>query len=332
MPAPGFGSKDKSKSGSAPHLVSVVERSGVLHYKCDDKCLHFKSINICSHCVAAAEVNGDLIKFLHCFNRTRGKQSPNLSSLSTHGMPAGAGRKGGKAAKKKVPPKHIVDEENRVPLNVTPQSSSQHISSALSPIEDNFQVRSSGMSSVTINNNSRCLPAPPYSGWSDYSSPSSPPYYQNPSWQWSPSPWNWQGMAPTLPIPHTPPHIHSTEYPPYFASPSVTPQMPSQSSASSQDTFKVCFKVGNISVCSGCRNNFSVADQIVLQHPEFRNFNSPRTGLPTSKYGNAYYHVQRRCIEWKWGVNFEVIIADSVKTKLTPSQKDILVKEFNVTF
>lgn len=45
VPAPGFGPKDKmvkSKSGSSPHLVSVVGQ----HYKCDEKCPHYKSVSI----------------------------------------------------------------------------------------------------------------------------------------------------------------------------------------------------------------------------------------------------------------------------------------------
>ena len=44
VPAPGFGPKDKmvkSKSGAAPHIVSTADGS---HYKCDEKCPHFKSI------------------------------------------------------------------------------------------------------------------------------------------------------------------------------------------------------------------------------------------------------------------------------------------------
>ena len=64
VPAPGFGPKDKmvkSKSGAAPHIVSFADGS---HYKCDEKCPHFKSISICSHSVAAAEANGDLAAFL----------------------------------------------------------------------------------------------------------------------------------------------------------------------------------------------------------------------------------------------------------------------------
>ena len=59
------------------------------------------------------------------------------------------------------------------------------------------------------------------------------------------------------------------------------------------------FKFGNIFVCNGCRNKFS--DNLVIQHKEFRNFTSPHTGLRSSKFGNTYYHLQKRCIELKIG-------------------------------
>ena len=74
-------------------------------------------------------------------------------------------------------------------------------------------------------------------------------------------------------------------------------------------------------------------DKIVVQHAEFRQFTSPRTGLPSSKYGNTYYHPNRKCIELKWGGYFStshVIIPDNVRSQLTPSQKDTLFQEFGI--
>lgn len=157
---------------------------------------------------------------------------------------------------------------------------------------------------------------PPGGGWHAYGDPSScTPYRSSPSWVWPP------------------PSYSSWTCPNSMPPPPPTPMSP-MSSSPSLDPFKVCLKVGNIAVCNGCRNTFSSADEIVVQHAEFRHFNSPRTGLLTSKYGNAYYHPNRKCIELKWGVNFwnsGVIIPDSVKPHLTPSQKDILFQEFGIT-
>lgn len=57
VPAPGFDAKDKRIS---PHLVRVSGH----RYRRDDHCPHFKSISMCSHLVAAAESNGDLLNFV----------------------------------------------------------------------------------------------------------------------------------------------------------------------------------------------------------------------------------------------------------------------------
>ena len=119
--APGFGKKDKmvkSTTGTIPHLIISCTKSSGVQYNCDDRCPHYKSIGICSHIVAVAEKNSELEDFLEWFRKKRGKQNPNLSAIGTHGMPAGAGKKGEKPAKKKGPKKSIPTDENRIPLDV----------------------------------------------------------------------------------------------------------------------------------------------------------------------------------------------------------------------
>ena len=77
--APGCGPKDrmvKSKSGSTPHLVKT---SGNCDYKCDGNCMQFKSLNICSHVVAAAQVNGDTDGFIQWYRKNFGNRLPNLT-------------------------------------------------------------------------------------------------------------------------------------------------------------------------------------------------------------------------------------------------------------
>ena len=57
--APGLGTQHrmvKSTSGPSPYLVIAKESE----YKCDEKCLQYKSLSICSHTVAVAESNGEL--------------------------------------------------------------------------------------------------------------------------------------------------------------------------------------------------------------------------------------------------------------------------------
>ena len=262
--APGFGKgckMVKSKSGSVPHLVTVNEKNW--QYTCGEKCLQFKSASVCSHTVAAAEINGDLIKFIQFLSRH--KCAPNLMELASHGMPAGAGRKGGKVAKKKVQRKAAPSEENRISLGT--QSSSN--TPAFPPSYSTY---------------------PHYSSYSPY--PAYPPYQQSPSsWPLPQSPY-WSPNAPISP-----------------------------------ESFKVHHKSGNISVCSGCRSPFSKQEVIVLQHSEHRQYTSPRSGLASSKYGNAYYHMKRWCVEQKWGSNIEIVIPD---IELNTSQRQTLYDEFGV--
>ena len=55
---------------------------------------------------------------------------------------------------------------------------------------------------------------------------------------------------------------------------------------SSHGDFRLCYRTGNISVCNGCRNRFEKKTSV--QHQEWRNFTSPTTNLPDSRFRNAY--------------------------------------------
>ena len=62
----------KSSSSAQPHVVTTKE-GGI--YVCDSNCPMFKGFSLCSHVVAAAEVNGDLSHFLDAINK---HCTPNL--------------------------------------------------------------------------------------------------------------------------------------------------------------------------------------------------------------------------------------------------------------
>ena len=100
---PGGNTKDrmvKSTSGSRPHLVTF-KKSG--QYACDNECPNWKSMGVCSHSVAAAQDNNDLVTFIEWMKKT--KRSPNLTKLLVAKMPKGRGQKGGvppRKRKKKV--------------------------------------------------------------------------------------------------------------------------------------------------------------------------------------------------------------------------------------
>ena len=110
----------KSRSGSTPHLVTTTASGTTgIQYKCDDKCLQYKSIGMCSHVIAVSEYNCDLSEFLKWYCTNRGTKSLNLSDLGQVRMRQGAGRKGGKAPRKKKSGNRVPSNDNRVPLDVT---------------------------------------------------------------------------------------------------------------------------------------------------------------------------------------------------------------------
>ena len=61
-----------SESSSVPHYVSV-KSSPSCSYRCDQNCQNFSAMQICSHVVAAAEVNGELALYINSFKKAKGK-------------------------------------------------------------------------------------------------------------------------------------------------------------------------------------------------------------------------------------------------------------------
>lgn len=66
----------------------------------------------------------------------------------------------------------------------------------------------------------------------------------------------------------------------------------------STDSFTL--KTGRTSVCSGYCNHFTQLDDLVMRHAKYRTF----ARLPTSKYGNTYYHARQCCFGLKWEESF----------------------------
>ena len=71
--------------------------------------------------------------------------------------------------------------------------------------------------------------------------------------------------------------------------------------------------------------NFTQFDDLVVRHAEQRMFNSPRTGLPTSKYGNAYYHPKQHCLKVKWEdfQPHDLVIRDNMLPLLSTVHKEM---------
>lgn len=78
----------KSYSNKQPHYVKMSQRGGFL---CDDQCLSYKSMKICSHVVALAIKEKCLIKLLKWYRTS--KFTPNFTTLAESGKPSTAGKK-----------------------------------------------------------------------------------------------------------------------------------------------------------------------------------------------------------------------------------------------
>ena len=69
-------------------------------YMCDAQCPQWASIKICSHTVAVAEKNGQLLKFLKWYSSTH--QKTNITAIGMLNMPKGRGQKGSVAKRKRT--------------------------------------------------------------------------------------------------------------------------------------------------------------------------------------------------------------------------------------
>lgn len=109
-PAPGCSKLACMVASTSPPKPHFVTHTSDGHFECDENCPAFIQRYICSHCVAAAENNGLL---QDCKSVT-----PNFTQLSMVNLPRRtAGRKGGKAPKKKlVARRKTVPNEQRRPL------------------------------------------------------------------------------------------------------------------------------------------------------------------------------------------------------------------------
>lgn len=79
-----------SDSGTQPHVVSAVSNH---KYTCDASCMQFRSRKLCSHTLAAAADNKDLLEFVEVY--LSANITPNVTPVATAGENKSAGRKPG---------------------------------------------------------------------------------------------------------------------------------------------------------------------------------------------------------------------------------------------
>ena len=189
VPAPGQSSEARmvlSYSSKVPHMVTPTKGGG---FSCDSNCPSWKSVGMCAHSVAVAQVNGKLDELVSIVKKK--KKNPNVTALVTSTMPKGRGRKGG------VPPRTRKPQEThtRVAMNVGTQ------------VVSNVQSVSPGASSYATQN----APTNPFHA---------APYFSNPSAGAMTFPYS-SGFPPTQACDPWNIYPHMYSYPPPHSFPST---------------------------------------------------------------------------------------------------------------
>ena len=72
---------------------------------------------------------------------------------------------------------------------------------------------------------------------------------------------------------------------------------------------------------------------MAIQHVEPRRYNSPITGMPISKVGNAYYHVYLSCLQSNWPIvsASDINIILELQTMLQYEHKALLLHNLGIT-
>ena len=123
--APGYPSEARTVQSASKTGFHLVTPGSNNKFNCD--CANNRSLGICSHVVAVAEVNGKLKQFIELYRKA--KKMPSLTKLATSDMPKGRGRKGGRVPRKKQTKTPIatrvdlVDVNSAASENATPESS-----------------------------------------------------------------------------------------------------------------------------------------------------------------------------------------------------------------
>ena len=304
VPAPGQAPEARmvlSYSGKVPHMVTPNKSRS---FCCDSSCVNWKSLGICSHTVAVAEVNGKLLQFLSLCKK---KKKPNLTSLLTTDLPKGSGRKGA------VPPRKRKSKE---PV-------STHIGMS---INKSTSIDTS-VPTCCPNTHAQTYPLMQSPDSSSVSVQFSP-YTVAPQCNVLQSPYIY-GSAFSYNYPVTNPNWHTGYSSPFTFNPhNYKPTVP----------FQLAFITGNISCCFGCRGKYSKSlslsppADLCIKHQDWREFTSTSTGTPQSRYGNVYYHCKPDCV-WLRNPSFvpaHLIVPEEILEKLTSVHKDYLSSVFGL--
>ena len=304
----------KSSSSPLPHLLTHQTKNQL--YCCDSNCVMFKSFHLCSHVIAVAEINGELELFLHSLR----KQTPNLTTIATEGLPSGSGRKGGQDKRRKRVKEKVVSRSVRPCLehphdlvNAPTCSSNTCYEADSQPTTNGSHPSTSGMS-VCLGNSHGQVTASLTIASIINSLPSMPP-------------------AAIAPFANTLPPMQCA------SSPAIGfPISSTSSTATGNNTkpFVLKFLSEQIKVCQSCRNNYEGTNDtlgLVVARAERRLIINQSTGQQfLGKESNSHYHarlscLQNACLSFK---SEDLVIAEDIKLCLSIYQKYYLLHFMNV--
>jgi len=346
-----------SKTHSGFHTV-VPGKGG--RFSCDN-CPNYKSLGICSHTVAVAEVNHVLPQFIACLNKGKGVR-PNLTKLLTSDMPAGRGRKGNQAPRKR---KTSVGVTNAVEVLPTLPGVSSSAAASMLPLITHSSPSATPWSSPLDLPSPFSLPPPTMQNVSaeTYSgnvianfcgtSATPPPLYSLPSSVCLPPPTlqsvstqSYSGnMYNTTVIPALS-HVHDVgarqqRNPPPPPLVRVTSPISPTSQTEANDSFSVVFLGNRVKKCYGCTQEFArkangtlldPPHDIVIRHADHREYYSGGEKKLTKQKQNTYFHPCISCVRSKCP-NFAADQLDmsAVAGKLTSVHLSYLQNHFGLT-
>ena len=322
----------RSSSGKRPHYVSASK----LSFACDEHCLAYKSMKVCSHTLAITMKTNSVNELVKSF-RSR-KCKPNFTALAEAGKPSTTGKKPKQKGMSKKGGAHIKNvitdaekmgsvwkyrEFDQLHNNSESNSDSDWESSHL--LSNQVPARSSESSqmqpSVASSTGTFVV------SQSDVQSINFGSVY----------------CATQTPPPLVPAGILS---PVLHCAPTTPSSFTSfQHQRPCVDTpFWLAFIFGNVSRCNGCKgkiardvNNKALPppDDIVFGHKEYVIFHNVCSGMyeQSREKRNVYYHTWKTCIAphfSDFNPSKHVLISDSVKEKLVPAHQALIAQEFGL--
>ena len=334
----------KSSSSQQPHLVTKNPKKMNV-FCCDKNCQMFKGFSICSHVVATAQVNGQLKSYLTEIN---GICRPNLTAISSQGMPSGAGRKGGLCKRKHNRKLPVIDTRSLRPcLERDSMQSSVEASLLISCTNSHSDASSSFSATPSLHNE--------VSSWAATIPSSSENQTTTSIGAFSHSLRDNGNILPGIPSINcvvsspTVAVLDSTQNQisvgaSFCVSPAVTPaasistsfgaNTSSSHTAPSMATkkpFVLKLKTNHIKVCQSCRKNYDGVNDtlgLVVARAERRLICNLATGVQfLGKESNSHYHLHLSCLK-SADMSFtgkDLMVPDDIKSASSAVQKILVL-------